>query len=92
MAQRLTRIDPLQAAKMAAVLYFLLALLVTPLLYYAYVISPEGLGFGPGFVLGLPFLYAGIGFAFTALACGCYNMLARRMGGIEIELSDASSD
>jgi len=86
------RIDPLQAAKMAAVLYFLVGLLVTPFLYYAYVISPEGLGFGPGFVLSLPFLYAGIGFAFTALACGCYNLLARRMGGIEIELSDASSD
>jgi len=91
MAQRLTRIDPLQAAKIAGVLYFLVGLLATPFFYYAYVISPEGLGFGPGFVLGLPFLYAGIGFAFTALACGCYNILARRLGGIEIELSDSPS-
>ena len=87
MIHRLTRVDPLQAAKIAAALYFLVGLLVTPLLYYTYVISPVGLGFGPGFVLGLPFLYAGLGFAFTALACACYNALARRLGGVEIELS-----
>ena len=60
------------------------------IIYYTYVISPEGLGFGPGFVLGLPFLYAGLGFAFTALACVCYNMLARTLGGIEIDLADGS--
>jgi hypothetical protein len=91
MLHRLTRIDPLQAAKISGALYFLVGILVTPFFYYAYVISPEGLGFAPGFILGLPFLYAGIGFAFTALACGCYNILARRLGGIEIELSSAPS-
>jgi hypothetical protein len=88
MTHRLTRVDPLQAAKIAGALYFLVGLLVTPLIYYTYVISPEGLGFGPGFVLGLPFLYAGLGFAFTALACACYNMLAKKLGGLEIELTD----
>jgi hypothetical protein len=84
---RLVRVDPLQAAKIAAALYFLVGLVVTPFVFYAYVISPVGIGFSPRFVLGLPFLYAGVGFAFTALASATYNALARWLGGVEIELT-----
>jgi hypothetical protein len=91
MKHRLVRIDPLQAAKISAALYFLLGLLVTPFFYFSYVVAPEGLGFAPGFVFGLPFLYAGVGFAFTALGCGLYNALARWLGGVEIELSTEPS-
>jgi hypothetical protein len=87
MVHRLVRVDPLQAAKISAALYFLVGLLVTPFFYFSYVIAPAGLGFTPGLIVGLPFLYAGVGFAFTALGCAVYNALARRLGGVEIELS-----
>jgi hypothetical protein len=38
-----------------------------------------------------PFLYGGIGFVFGAIAAWIYNLIAKRLGGIEIELEPASA-
>jgi hypothetical protein len=39
------------------------------------------------FFLFVPLLYGVIGFVITAVVCGVYNWVARRFGGIEIELA-----
>ncbi len=37
-------------------------------------------------LIGVPAAAAGGGFAFTAITCSLYNILAERFGGIEVEL------
>ena len=37
-----------------------------------------------------PFLYGGIGFVFGAIGAWIYNVIAKRLGGIEIELEPSS--
>ena len=39
------------------------------------------------FLVIVPILYGIIGFVFTAIVCGFYNWVARRIGGIAIELA-----
>ncbi len=88
MRQRLVRVDPLCAARVIALLYFVLGLLALPFLYLGFVVSPEGVGFSPGVILLEPLLFSGFGFASTALGCGLFNALAHRFGGLEIELAE----
>jgi hypothetical protein len=44
--------------------------------------------FGPGVLVVLPFLYAGAGLLFVALACAIYNVAARFVGGLEVSVVD----
>ena len=38
-----------------------------------------------------PFLYGGIGFIFGAIGAWIYNLIAKRLGGIEIQLEPVSA-
>ena len=44
--------------------------------------------FGPGILVLVPFLYAGAGLLFVALACAIYNLAAKLVGGQEISVVD----
>lgn len=44
--------------------------------------------FGPGVLVLVPFLYAGAGLLFVALACAIYNLAAKLVGGLEISVVD----
>jgi hypothetical protein len=44
--------------------------------------------FGPGVLVILPFLYAGAGLLFVAMACAIYNLAAKFVGGLEITVVD----
>lgn len=92
MKYHLVRIDPFRAARMAAAMYFLVGLAILPILYFAYVIAPEGIGFSATVILVSPFLTAGLGFASTALGCVFYNWLVGHLGGFEIELHRDAHD
>ena len=85
MKQRLVRIDPLSAARVVGLLYFLVGLLALPFVYSMFVLTPEGIGFSPTIVLVEPFLLSGIGYASTAAGCVLFNWLAGRLGGLEVE-------
>lgn len=91
MKQRVVRVDPLSAARVVALLYFIIGVIALPFLYLGFVVTPTGLGFSPGLVFLEPFLLSGIGFASTALACALFNSLAGRFGGLEIDLRDVES-
>jgi hypothetical protein len=87
--QRLVRIDPLAAARVVGLLYFLIGLLALPFVYFMFVLTPEGIGFSPTIVLLEPFLLSGVGYASTAVGCVLFNWLAGRLGGLEVELEAA---
>lgn len=96
----LKRVDPLSVAKVAAALYAILGFVLGcfvalfSLLGIAADQGPEppllGLIFGAGAVVFLPIFYAILGFLGSLLMAALYNVAARFIGGIELDLEDAS--
>jgi hypothetical protein len=96
MRKRLRKLSVFQTAKVAAVLYGVLGLVVAPFIFLAGTFLPgeaRGAGLFGGLLgaLVLPVVYAVVGFIGTAIACVIYNVLAGITGGIEFELEDVSS-
>jgi drug/metabolite transporter (DMT)-like permease len=91
------RIGVLSAAKVAAIIYFLIAAiifipmgLITTIMGGAASDNPF-FAFGGGlFLLFMPFLYAGLGFVAVAIGCFIYNLASQWIGGVEVELSSDS--
>jgi len=97
---QLKRIGPLSCARMAAVLYAALGLIVgffvsvAALLGMALgsVVEGEpgaaliGLLFGIGAIVLLPIVYGLLGFVCALVGAALYNLVARLTGGIELEL------
>ena len=92
--RRVMRIAPWQAGKFFAVLYFILGLVFAlPFALFSLAI-PGQPGFGVGFAIGLPFVYAIFGLIFVPLACLIFNLVAKFVGGLEFEVAaqdDATS-
>lgn len=92
MKRTITRIAPWQAAKVSAVLYFLVGLIVAlPLGLLSRVVPPppgESVP-GLGFFLMMPIMYGLAALIFTPIACWLYNAVTRRVGGIEVEVESS---
>lgn len=91
MAQEIRRVSPVSAAKIAGVLYGIMGLIFIPFVLVIRMFSPEasdaaGFGFGLGFAIAMPILYACLGFVFTLIGAALYNVIAGLVGGLEIEL------
>ncbi len=94
------RIDPLSLAKVSAVLYALMGFILGcffglfSLLGIAADQGSEppiaGLIFGAGAVVVFPILYAVVGFLGSLLMAALYNVAARFIGGIELDLEDTT--
>ena len=93
-AKRLKRIAPLQLGKVMALTYGLMGLLFCPVVLVMSLLMPHAqnqqrvgmLAFGTGFALAMPFLYAAMGFVFGIIGAFIYNMIAKWIGGIEVEV------
>lgn len=89
-AHRIRRIAPLQAAKIAAVLYGVIGLIFFPFFLLISRFSSAGTGpwsgMGMGFAIAVPLLYAAFGFVGTLIAAALYNVVAGWVGGIEVEI------
>jgi|SRR5450432_4199093 len=96
--QRIKSVGILSSAKMACVIYGCIGLIVIP---FALIGGLAGLASGNKggmlggigfFVLALlaPIFYAAIGFVSGAITALVYNLAAKWMGGIEIELEPAA--
>jgi len=96
MNNQIIRVSPLQAAKVSAVLYFIMGVLfaVPMTLITMFAGAPEGAENSSGlslvFLVMLPFLYAVLAFIFVPFACWIYNIVAGWVGGIEITLGESN--
>jgi len=84
------RFEPLQVAKISAVIYGFMGLLFAPIFIFASMMAPNSPGFGIGFAIALPIIYAVIGFIGTAIAAAIYNLAAGWVGGIVVEVEAVS--
>jgi uncharacterized protein YjeT (DUF2065 family) len=84
MKKQILNIAPLQTAKIMAALWFALSL---PILLFAGIsmlTMPAGAkGMFGGMMVLIPIIYAISGYIFTLIGAWVYNMLAKRIGGIE---------
>ncbi len=101
--QRIKSVGVLSCAKMMGVLYGCMGLLFLPFALIAGLASmaaqqASGANGAVGaisgavvLVLGIlaPFLYGAMGFVFGAIGAWVYNLIAARLGGIEIQLEAA---
>jgi uncharacterized membrane protein len=83
---RIKRFGVASTALTVAVIYFVLGLVVAPLLYMVSASAAPDQKF-PGlmFVLG-PFFYAVFGYVLAAFACLLYNVIAGWTGGVALRL------
>jgi hypothetical protein len=94
--QQLKGFGVFQTAKFIAILYFIIAAVVCVLMIPFFLVGGAAMresGMGGGlmggsifFLILAPFLYAIVAFIATAFSCWVYNVLAKRFGGIEIDL------
>ena len=92
--RRIKRIAPVQLGKMFAVLYGLMGLLIIPFfLIMSFVASQMPsqqrvgvLALGAGFTIFVPIIYAAMGFVFGIIGAAIYNLAAKWVGGIEVEV------
>jgi hypothetical protein len=92
MNRQLVRIAPWQAAKVSAVMYFLLGLVVAIPMgvigYFAHPVPGQPKPPGLAFAIAVPFLYALVGLVFVPLACWLYNAVAKMVGGLSFTVED----
>lgn len=92
--QRIKSVGILSCAKMLGILYGCMGLLFIPIALIGGLASMAtqqsngAIGGAAMLAFGIiaPFLYGGMGFVFGALAAWIYNLIAKRLGGIEIQL------
>lgn len=88
--KRVKRFGVLQTSKVGAIIIFLTTLIIlVPIGILAMIggtISGKLFPFAGGFIFFiLPFVYGIFGFIMTAISCLIYNVIAGRIGGIELE-------
>jgi hypothetical protein len=92
--RRIKRFAPLQLGKIMALGYGIMGLLFCPIFlimsfFAAHLPSQQRVGmlaFGTGFALLMPIFYAVMGFVFGVVGAFIYNVLAKWVGGIELEV------
>lgn len=90
----LKRVAPLSAGKVLALLYGAMGLIFIPFFLIMSALTSQlptaqrGIfaAMGVGFALFLPVLYAVIGFIGGVLSAAIYNLAAKFVGGIEVEV------
>jgi hypothetical protein len=98
--RKIKSVGVLSCAKIAGALYGCMGLLVVPVAILGGLASlfiPQGKGAlgGIGFIvmgIAAPFLYGALGFLFGALSAWLYNIMARWLGGIQIEIEESPKD
>jgi hypothetical protein len=84
MKKQIINISPLQTAKIMAALWFIISLPFLLLMGVMMFTMPgEARAAFGGMMLFMPVFYAISGFLFTLIGAWGYNMLAKRIGGIE---------
>jgi len=88
MKKQLTRISIKQSSKIAAALYVILGLLYTLIGIPMIIFGGTELRIMGIVYLFMPVIMGIIGYIFFALFCAIYNALAKKLGGIEVEVTN----
>jgi hypothetical protein len=95
----INRVSPLSVAKLAGLLYAVLGLIFGAIISIIALAGGMGVNadepdaafpsliFGAGAVIVLPILYGCMGFVMTLLMAALYNVSARIVGGVQIDVS-----
>jgi len=98
MTKTLKRIDPLQLGKISGAFYGLISLIFAPLfILFAIIASfapkaqgspsaPITIGIGLAMAVFLPIIYAAMGFIFGVIGAWLYNLIAKWLGGIQVQV------
>ena len=98
MIRILKRIEPVQFGKISAAIYGLMSLIFVPFfLLFAIIASfapkaqnapPAAITIGVGLAMAIfmPILYAVMGFLFGVIGAWLYNLIAKWIGGIQVEV------
>ena len=86
MKQKIHRIAPLQFGKVLAVIYALFSIVFIPFMLITVFLEPKGSEHGLLFAIGMPILYIVIGFIGGIIGAFMYNLSAKWVGGIEIDI------
>jgi glycopeptide antibiotics resistance protein len=92
--RRVKRIAPLQLGKVMALTYGLMGLAFYPFILLMIFLAPHApsqqrmgfLALGTGFMLFIPVIYAVMGFIGGVIGALIYNLIAKWVGGIEVEV------
>ena len=85
MRYRIKRFGAHSTASTVAILYFILAVIFVPIIYFASQANPNGKLPTIILILG-PVGYAVFGYIITAIMCWIYNMIASWSGGVAMTL------
>jgi hypothetical protein len=91
MLYRISKFGIQQTSKVAGVVYFAIGILLIPFFYIG-MLAPQEPGTTPLpnmsslFLLLLPLLYGLVGYLMTALTLYIYNVTAKRIGGVELDI------
>lgn len=85
MRYRIKRFGAHSTASTVAILYFILALIVVPIVYFVSQANPNGKLPTIILILG-PVGYAVFGYIMTAIMCWLYNLIASWSGGVAMTL------
>ena len=104
MTRRLKRIGPMQAGKVLGILYGVIGLIFVPFFVVAAVLgafaeqgqadAAAGVAVAGGMILMavlFPIMYAVFGFVGGVIMAAVYNLIARWVGGLELEFEDVPS-
>ena len=84
---RIKRIAPLQSGKVLAAIYALVSLIIVPFLLIAAALSPKDSGGIPiVMAVAMPVIYIVFGFIGGIIGACIYNLVAKCVGGMDIEV------
>ena len=91
---KIKRFEPLQLGKMFALLQGVIGLIFLPFVLFLSLIAPKLpptqrvgiMAVGIGFTLFMPIIYAMVGFLVGVIGGWLYNLFAKWIGGIEVEI------
>ena len=90
------RVGPVSCAKITGMLYAIIGVIIGLIVFLASLAggffsgSREGAALGAGLgmaaIVVLPILYGGLGFVVTLIMAGLYNLMARLVGGVQMDV------
>lgn len=88
MRKQITHVSVLQTAKVAAVMWFVMSVLMIVVVAIPTMMISGQMRM-PGFMLVvMPLIYVGFGFVFTVIGAWVYNVTASIIGGVEFTTTD----